>query len=831
MRRSLSFRKNTIVLALASASIPSLHAAQLEEIVVTAQKRVQSVQDVPISVDVVQARDLANRAINNAQDLAVSTPSVQFQKGGMPFSNNFVIRGVGSLSFEGGIQPSVSMVVDGVPLSRISEFSADVGDVERIEILRGPQGTLYGRNATGGVVSIVRAAPTSETDGYAQQTITGDGEYTTRLMYNTALTDHVNMRLSGTYTDRDEYIDNVNPNNPDLGGEETFGVLAKFNVRVSEGTELLFSADYRNQKTSEGAQHVDVVESVANSGAATGGIDPVSGLSYDVIGAIRTAAIGAGDPVRGQQAIDDPFKTGQDFEQQGDMEAYGLSLDLTHELSDKLTLKSVTAYRSSASYSGIDVDNSAANATNPLGLGLVSLVNTNFSTRPADEAIANEVEYFSEELRLESSGENMDWIGGIYLSHMEEIADNSAPTALFNNGIFRADPKQSTATWDSYAIFGDLTVQLTESLSAFAGLRWTQEEMDIDYSNAVYQIPFIDLGSGVVVPSSAVTWGEDFSSIDVDNPALSTPIAAFGGLTLLDLLTSSTEFSRQDTSADWSGRMGLTWDFSSDAQTYLSVSRGFVGAGANIGRSATVDNAVLDPSIAQAIELGLKSRWFDGSVQLNGALFWQEVDDLQSSRLVPGTINTVTINAGTVTTQGLELSVDWGPTEYLTLGANIALQDSELSDLIQPCYTGQTAVQGCSIDNGGGTFAQDVSGNNMIYTPELAYSVSSRYDIPVNTLPFDLYAMLSYTWQDDVQMQLTYDPLTVQEQYGLLDLTLGFESKEGNWTVLVIGKNITDEYFANTLTASAGYAGQGRVLSRSTRNAQAYWGVTARYNF
>lgn len=810
-------------LAAAISSIATFsYGYELEEIVVTAQKRAQNLQDVPISVDVVQASDLKSRAINNAQDLAVATPSITFQKGGMPFANNFVMRGIGSLAFEGGIQPSVSFVVDGVPLSRISEFSADLGDIERIEILRGPQGTLYGRNATGGAVNIVRELPSPETQGYIQQSIFDDDEYTTRLMYNTALTDSVNMRLSGKYTNRDDYLDNVIEGNPDLGGEESYGVMAKFSVAIDETTELLISADYRDQKTSEGAQHIDQVE----SGSA---IDPQSGLSYDAIGAIRLAALGGGDPVLGQQVINDPFKVSQDHEQQGNMEAYGIAFDLTKELSDELTLKSITAWRSSESYSSIDVDNTPANATQTYNVGLVALIDSTFSTRPHDELIANELEYFSQEFRLEGSTDNADWIAGVYYSHSEEIADNTAPVSLFNNSVLRLDPKEATATWESYAVFGDVTFNITEEFDIFAGLRWTQEDMDIEYSNAVYTLPLVDLGSGIVVPADAVILGEEFVTVDVNHPGLTAELAP--GFTVLDALTSTTVFERQDTSADWSGRLGFTWDFSDESRLYASASRGFVGAGANIGRSANEDNAVVDPSSTEAYEIGIKSRLFDNSVQFNAAVFWQEVTDLQTSRVVPGTINTETFNAGTLTTQGLELTTDWAATEMLTLSATASFLDTEIDDLIQPCYAGQTAAQGCNIDNGGGNFVQDVSGNDMVFAPDLAYSVSARWDIPLNQLSFDLFAMVNYTWQDDMGMSLSYDPLLVQESYGLTDLTIGLEDQAGDWSVLLIGKNITDEYFASTLTESNGYTGQGRVLSRSSRGAKAYWGVTAKYNF
>ncbi|GAB3101834.1 TonB-dependent receptor [Aestuariicella hydrocarbonica] len=802
------FHKTALAAALAAFTSLS-HAAVIEEVIVTAQKRAESLQDVPISVDVLQADALRARSINNAQDLAIATPSVVFQKGGMPFANNFVIRGIGSMGIEGGIQPSVSFVVDGVPLSRISEFSADLGDIERIEILRGPQGTLYGRNATGGVVNIVRAAPTSETEGYVQQSLSDDEEYTTRLMYNTALSDKIYLRLSGMYTNRDDYIENVIDGNPDLGGEETMGVMGKLAINFNDSTELLVTADYRKVRSSEGAQHVDAVESGS-------GVDPVSGLTYDTIGAIRLRSLGGGNAALGQEVVDDPFKTSQDHDQQANMESYGISFDLTKEFSDELTLKSITAYRSSSSYSSIDVDNTPANATQTYGLGLVAMIDTNVSTRPHDELIANEIEYFSQELRFEGSTDKLDWIAGAYYSHMEEVADNIAPTSLFNNAVYRADPKEATATWNSYAAFGDVTFHVSDTFDIFAGLRWTQEDMNIKYWNQVYQVPL------AFVTPGAIDFGVEYTYLDLSDPSVAAVLAG-GGLT-------TTEFERDDTSADWSGRAGFSWDFSDSAQLYATASRGFVGAGANIGRSANASNAVVNPSTTTAYEIGLKSQLFNNSVQLNGAVFRQEVVDLQTSRVVPGSINTETFNAGTLTTQGIEGSLDWAATDILMLSASVSYLDTEIDDLIQPCYPGQTASQGCNVDNGG-VFVQDVSGSQMVLAPELSYNVQARMNIPLESAPLNLFAQVSYTWQDDTSLTLDYDPALTQESYGLTDVSLGIEDQAGYWSVMLFGKNITDEYFASSLSASNGYAGQGRVQSRTTRGAQAYWGVTAKYNF
>ena len=181
------------------------------------------------------------------------------------------------------------------------------------------------------------------------------------------------------------------------------------------------------------------------------------------------------------------------------------------------------------------------------------------------------------------------------------------------------------------------------------------------------------------------------------------------------------------------------------------------------------------------------------------------------------------------------LNATWAVTDMLTLAGAATWLDTEIDDLLQACYFGQTYAQGCNLDpNGnptGGTRGsqQDVSGNSMVLAPELSYNASARLDFPPDSLPFSAYAMLVYTWTDDIQYGLTYDPLLKQEDYQLLDLFIGIEDKQGRYQVSVFGKNLTDDYFDPGI--SEAYGSQGRVVGRPSRGAQTYYGLKARYNF
>jgi iron complex outermembrane receptor protein len=165
----------------------------------------------------------------------------------------------------------------------------------------------------------------------------------------------------------------------------------------------------------------------------------------------------------------------------------------------------------------------------------------------------------------------------------------------------------------------------------------------------------------------------------------------------------------------------------------------------------------------------------------------------------------------------------------LDLGAT--WMDTEIKDLIQPCYPGQTLAQGCSIDltNDGIPESQDLEGNSGPVAPDLSYRLLARYDFFLNTMPFDAFAQVSYTWQDDIQYGLTYDPLTVQKAYGLTDIVAGIHDKEGRYEVSLFGKNIGDKEFFSALDAANGTI--GRLYARVPRQGQSYYGVRVKYNF
>ena len=290
-------RKTLLAVCVAAASAGTIaqEAAKgrsnvIEEIIVTAQKRAQSVSEVPLSIQALTSDKLESERFESLADLKLISPSFTFSHGTAGnFSNSISMRGLGSFSTEGGVQPSVSTVVDGVALARSTEFSSDLGDIERIEVIAGPQGTLFGRNSIGGALNIVRKGPSEEFAAEIELAATDDNEISTKAMINGALSDRVQGRLNVFFKDRDGHIKNLDARQGDAGGEESRGLMVKLNFDLSDNLSVLLSGDFVDTKT---------------------GGNPLVTFGLDTLypGAqARLVALGNGDAAKGQQVLNDPF--------------------------------------------------------------------------------------------------------------------------------------------------------------------------------------------------------------------------------------------------------------------------------------------------------------------------------------------------------------------------------------------------------------------------------------------------------------------------------------------------------------------------------------------
>jgi iron complex outermembrane receptor protein len=485
--------------------------------------------------------------------------------------------------------------------------------------------------------------------------------------------------------------------------------------------------------------------------------------------------------------------------------------------------------------SAIDIDASPANPLNPV-MPVMGFLRSNYGPNLSGPPIVFDQDNLSQELRVESTGGVLEWtVGGYYQDFTDaqtsevpiEFVDTQfeaglppAVRALVSDGIpgnnyyFDANPLDAEANWKSYSLFGDVTWHLTDQLKLFGGLRWTTEDVKLNYFRR-----------NIRGPAAAPYF------VPVDTDTVTLNLAALQANPIWAGFQQVTTFDRDASADDVSGRIGLSFSVTPDVNVYSTASRGFVGLGVNFGRNATLANSLIKPSVAEAFEVGVKSTWADGRLRANVALFHQKTDDLQTSRVIPGTINTETFNAGSLKSQGIEAELVWAATDQLMLELTASFVDTEIGDLVQPCFLGQTTAQGCVLDNNndGTPDSQNVSGKSTVNTPELSYRAAARYELPLGTMPFNAFAKLSYSWQDEVNYKLTFDPMSRQGAYGLADVVVGIVDKDERYEVSLFGKNVAGEDFVLNLDNSSGSS--GRQIARVTRDSESYYGIRARYNF
>ena len=222
---------------------------ELEEIVVTAQKREQTYLDVPVSVTSISNEVLEMANAREFQDLVQVTPSLTYSESTDMRGSGVLIRGVWTTAFQSGVEPTVSTVVYGVVLGRTGNFLSDLVDIERVEVLRGPQGTLFGKNASAGVVNVITRRPTEEFEGVIRVSATDDDQQTVEGSVSGALTDSLRGRLTGFWKDFDGYLDN-RFNGDQFNGSESWGLRGKLDIDLSDNVNLLLIADYSEQDRS-----------------------------------------------------------------------------------------------------------------------------------------------------------------------------------------------------------------------------------------------------------------------------------------------------------------------------------------------------------------------------------------------------------------------------------------------------------------------------------------------------------------------------------------------------------------------------------------------------
>jgi iron complex outermembrane receptor protein len=750
-----------VVAALATAPAVAQDKGEMEEVIVTAQRRAENLQEVPVAVSVLTGEMIQNSTAFNIEGLNTMVPALNFRKGGTSINSTLFLRGVGTVTTVAAAEPSVSTVLDGVVLGRMGEAFGDLNDIERIEVLRGPQGTLFGKNASAGVVHIISKMPEKEFGANTQLEYYEGNEYKVKGVLNAPVTENFRTRLTAFYGEYDGNIENTYTGD-DVNGYERYGIRGIAQWDATENLLFTIIGDYRKSDDDCCAEIVGSIPAGAQQAAFLK-------LYSDV-------------DLKGYETREVPHNLVTTTEE----EAWGLSVQADWELGEHV-LTSITAYRTwdpGEIREGDWLDQTAPYVGNAFA-------------QVHDDG-PQETSTFTQEVRLASpTGQFLEYVVGLYYfdgdtdrefaradvvcasSTLPVDATGQRPCAAgASTYTFPASSASFGSDSKNYSIFGQGTLNFTDSLRGILGLRWTNDELSYYHDR---------------VPSP------------VPGPAVRTDASGYRGDTESD---------------DYSGTLGVQWDVNDDLMTYAKYSRGYKGPAFNVFFNMNPNQLdPIDPETSDAYELGLKATVFDGSTILNLALFDATYDNFQANSfdtLNGGVIFRLT-NAGEISTSGVELDFMSQPFDGLTLSGGVAYTDAQIEKFKVP--------------PGAPATADTRQGERLPFAPEWKGTLNAEYQWAVFG-EYDMFTNLavSYTAEQATDLPNTppVNPLLVIPSYTLMDASIGIAPQSGAWRAALVGKNLTDEAYVSLLTPG----GPGNSIRLMVpRDADRYWGVQFRYNF
>lgn len=416
----------------------------LEEVIVTATKRASNLQDVAVAVTALGEELLQEAQINNADELTFVVPSLNMQRGGDPRSSSFAIRGIGTQSFSSAVEPSVSTMLDGVVMGQSGQAFMQLLDVERVEVLRGPQGTLFGKNSTGGVVHIVTKNPSEKQTAEMMGAVVTDNEYRAGVTLSGPATDTLGYRLSAVGSSIDDFTDNVYDGD-ELNGSDDWSVRGKLRWLPVEYLEFKWASDYSQLATNANAAPIRSLE-------------PVGGNEKQVQSILDSLS-----PVRPGKQNEDVNINDLPF---SNVDSWGHSLEANWDVGE-FVLTSISAFREFSVEAFADVD---GQPTNVLGLR---------QTGNSDQ------DQFTQELRILSPGDGqLSYVAGLfyYDQTVKRNFQRNFEIIAGSPGRGTADFTVNTTNW---AAFGEATWHFNEAWRLIVGVRYTQDELDFTFERTL----------------------------------------------------------------------------------------------------------------------------------------------------------------------------------------------------------------------------------------------------------------------------------------------------------------------------------------------------------
>ena len=754
----------------------------LEEVLVTANRRVESLQEVPMSVSAFTSDFFDDTGVKNLAALEQYTPSLKITPGTDSRSTSVRIRGIGSVGTNVGIDPSVGIFIDGVYQGRAGMSISNLIDIERIEVLRGPQGTLYGKNTAAGAISIITRTPALEFESELELNYDTDERLEVNGMVNIPFGDSGHaMRLTGFVVDGDHLYDNK-VTGDGVNDAKKWGIKSRtlFDTKASSAGdgfgEFLVTVDYTKEDTDccalAGIQYEGL--STLNAPATN---TPSQQLQEEL------GLNGAGLPILDYTSFEDtegfsppkpdPFDDDYWFDAPyyNKVDVGGISLEWNKDVFDDDVMTFIGAWRHYESDSAYDGDFTGYQAVT--------------GTTDID------LDQYSGELRITSpGGEVFDYQGGLYAyySDADSVGDLTQDQSLvdkipfmnliYPEGTRNIDTNNFTTT--SYAAFGQVTWNISHELSATLGLRYTYEQKDRE-------------GSQLTRPEAVTPEAPDL-------PPIAGP----------DIYYDET---RSDD--DVSPSVNLRYFITPDIMTYASVSRGFKSGGFNQRREAAGLNGEFDEETATNYELGWKGSWFERRMQFNGTFYFVDYDDFQAQAFDGNTIRVT--NAGSMESYGTEMDLVFVASSDLTLGTALGYNKAEYKDFENgQCTVDQTFNQYYIVDGAQfgapGLFSactRDLGGESIDNAPEWTVSSFLQYERSMGENLLGIMR-LEHNYIDEFYLDQDLDPVLKNDSVDLVNLRLTLANDQRTWEAALWGRNMLDEdyyVFGIDIPVLGGYAG------------------------
>jgi iron complex outermembrane receptor protein len=717
------------------------------DIVVTAQKRAERLQDIPLAVTAVTAEALSARQINDTSSLVTAVPSLSFQQGANPANTSFRIRGIGTALFGQGTEPSVSVVVDGVVAVRSAQGFSELADIERIEVLRGPQGTLFGKNASAGVISVTTARPSDRLEGRADFTIAEYGEYRARGTVSGPISDSLRARVSGFYSDVRGITRNV-ATNEWVNGSENWGVRGKLDWDATDNLNFLLTGEYRKQNA-----------------------DCCASTLIQITNPRLQALVGPIVATRSNREIADDTNT------------YSNSTSQTYSLQGNLdlgaaTITSITAFQKYDLEVNQPIDRIPA--ATPVFLGPPAAAPYTFWNQ--NHGIVD-LKGWSQELRIANNGtSDLNYVIGAFYMHSDIVRPFDRRRARCSAGVLGQPCAAANIVWqsaqsrirlkqDSIAAFGQADYGIVGGLRAIAGLRVQYEK---GTNSGVRSAPIVP--GDMIFPGNAPVSGT---------------------------------FSADDTAV--TGKAGLQYEFSRNAQIYATYTRGYKGLGYEMEIGADLANqSVVQPEHVNGYEIGFKGSTADRSLVISAALFQADYTNLQvqANRSDPatGVIQFTSTNAGSSRTRGFEIEATLRPSDSFSVNAAVTYAQSRVNidglncplqfQAAAPVMSG-LPVNVCYRPAAGATPQQNLRDRALQASPDWRITVAPRYEYEGET--FNAFAQLGVNHTSAQFFTSELDPLTRQPSYTLVDASIGVSTPDKRYSVTAFVKNLFDTNYLTSI--------------------------------